>query len=259
VGSVEEVAAYAAIAWYSWSKPPRRSRRPILFGGGGVISHVGARPAPAGAGRSACALLCGARTAVRITRMSSQRKTSSKLCVNLLSRPRTRKHTGCSRRRASSSGARLLDDPALARIRGHVTKMDAAVRELDEEEHIQAPQPDAVYAEEVAGDDRRRLRPQKLRPAQLRPQRRRFDPAKASNLPANRRVLAAENRTWDRICSHEITRSASNIARRSTGKLGADDRLRLEAERAVEGERSLKVGDAEREHVDGGTHRHVGT
>jgi hypothetical protein len=47
--------------------------------------------------RSACAFARGARTGVRMTRMPSERNTSSKLGVNLLSRSRTRKHSGCSR------------------------------------------------------------------------------------------------------------------------------------------------------------------
>jgi hypothetical protein len=34
--------------------------------------------------------------------------------------------------------ARLLGDPALVRIRCHATEVDAAVRELDEEEHVRA-------------------------------------------------------------------------------------------------------------------------
>jgi hypothetical protein len=48
----------------------------------------------------------------------------------------------------------LLRHPALVRIRGHAAEMDAAVRELDEKEHVQAPQPDGVDGQEVAGDDR---------------------------------------------------------------------------------------------------------
>jgi hypothetical protein len=47
--------------------------------------------------------------------------------------------------------------------------VDAAARQLDEEQHVQASQPDGVHGQEVAGDDRRRLRAQELRPALLRP------------------------------------------------------------------------------------------
>jgi hypothetical protein len=37
------------------------------------------------------------------------------------------------------------------------------VRELDEEEHVQAPQPDGIDGQEVAGNGRRRLRAQERR------------------------------------------------------------------------------------------------
>lgn len=47
--------------------------------------------------RSAKALARGARIGVRMIRMPSNRKTSSKLAVNLVSRSRIRNRTGCAR------------------------------------------------------------------------------------------------------------------------------------------------------------------
>ena len=58
--------------------------------------------------------------------------------------------------------ARLLGDPTLVRIRGHATEVDAAARELDEEQHVQTPQPNGVDGEKVTGDDRGRLRAQEV-------------------------------------------------------------------------------------------------
>jgi len=60
--------------------------------------------------------------------------------------------------------ARLLAHPAFVRIRRHATEMDAAIRELDEEEHVQAAQPDGVDGKKVVGDDRRNLRAEEEAP-----------------------------------------------------------------------------------------------
>jgi len=58
--------------------------------------------------------------------------------------------------------ASLLGDKTLVRIRGHATEVDAAARQLDEEQHVQTPQPNGVDGEKVTGDDRGRLRAQEL-------------------------------------------------------------------------------------------------
>ena len=58
--------------------------------------------------------------------------------------------------------ARLLGHPTLVRIRRHATEVDAAVTQLDEKEHVQAPQPDGVDRQKVTSDDRGRLRAQEL-------------------------------------------------------------------------------------------------
>src|SRR6266699_4361274 len=45
--------------------------------------------------------------------------------------------------------------------------MDTPAAELEEEEHIEAPEPERLDSEEVAGDDRVGVRPQELAPAEL--------------------------------------------------------------------------------------------
>jgi hypothetical protein len=44
--------------------------------------------------------------------------------------------------------------------------VDAATGELDEEEHVQPAEPERVDREEVAGDHRLRVRPEKLAPGE---------------------------------------------------------------------------------------------
>src|SRR4029450_2327350 len=61
--------------------------------------------------RSAGAFARGARTGVRITRIPSERNTSSKLRVNLLSRSRTRNRTGCSCSASVITGLRACGVP----------------------------------------------------------------------------------------------------------------------------------------------------
>src|SRR5215218_4289507 len=60
--------------------------------------------------------------------------------------------------------AGLLDDPAPVGVGGAAGKVHASSAELDEEEHLQASEPERVDGEEVAGDDSRRLRTDELAP-----------------------------------------------------------------------------------------------
>jgi hypothetical protein len=76
----------------------------------------------------------------------------------------------------------LLGNPAPSGIRGHAAEVHASTRVLDEEEHVQAPQPERIDGQEVTGDDRGRLRTQELRPTQLRPPRR-------GSIPFRRRIV----------------------------------------------------------------------
>jgi hypothetical protein len=55
--------------------------------------------------------------------------------------------------------ARLLGDPRAVGVRGDAGEVDAAGLQLNEEEDVVAAQQRGLDAEEVAGDDARRLRP----------------------------------------------------------------------------------------------------
>src|SRR6266542_3693808 len=61
--------------------------------------------------------------------------------------------------------ARLLRDPGAVRVRGHAGQMHATTLELDEEEHVQASQPERLDREEVTLEDPGRLLAQERPPA----------------------------------------------------------------------------------------------
>src|ERR1043166_4079647 len=61
--------------------------------------------------------------------------------------------------------ARLLRDPSTVRVGGHTSEMDAATLELNEEEHMQAPQPERLDGKEVTLKNPRGLLAQELAPA----------------------------------------------------------------------------------------------
>jgi len=58
----------------------------------------------------------------------------------------------------------VLRDPAVMGMRGAAGEVHAAGRNLDEEQHVQAPEPDRIDGEEVNGDDTPRLHIQELMP-----------------------------------------------------------------------------------------------
>src|SRR5919204_5156928 len=134
--------------------------------------------------RSACAFARGAAIGARITLIPSERKTSSKTAVNLLSRSRIR-----TRRPLLLLGdrhdqvARLLRDPGAVRISGHAGQMHAPTLELDEEEHVQASQPERLDREEVTLHDPSRLLAQELPPAHARASRCGLDAVAAEHVP----------------------------------------------------------------------------
>jgi hypothetical protein len=72
--------------------------------------------------------------------------------------------------------ARLLGDPGGIGIGGHAGHMDPAGVQLDEEQHIQPPQPDGVDGEEITGHDPSGLLAQKRPPGRIRPPWRRVQP-----------------------------------------------------------------------------------
>ena len=105
--------------------------------------------------RSAKALARGARTGVRMMRILSVRKTSSKLAVNLASRSRTRNRTATSPLgEHHGQVAGLLDHPLSGGIGGDPAHVDPSGVELNEEEHVEATQQHRIDGEEVAGQHR---------------------------------------------------------------------------------------------------------
>jgi hypothetical protein len=64
--------------------------------------------------------------------------------------------------------ARLLRDPSTVRVGGHTSEMDAPTLELNEEEHMQPPQPERLDSKEVTLKDPRGLLAQELAPADAR-------------------------------------------------------------------------------------------
>src|SRR6266487_1830604 len=120
--------------------------------------------------RSACARARGARTGALITLIPSERKTSSKSRVNLLSRSPIR-NRGSTPSSASciSRFCALLGHPPAVRVRRDPGEMHATGRELDDEQHVEALQEQRVDGEEVALEDARRLLAQELCPARLKP------------------------------------------------------------------------------------------
>ena len=82
----------------------------------------------------------------------------------MLSRSRIRKRIFCSAKKRAEV-ASLLGDPASVGVAGTAGEVDAPCAVLDEEEHIEAAQKDALYGEEVTRDNARGLLVQKLVPA----------------------------------------------------------------------------------------------
>jgi hypothetical protein len=79
--------------------------------------------------------------------------------------------------------ARLLAHPAAVGVSRDPGQMNAAARQLDEEQHIEALQEQGVDGEEVALEDARRLLAKKLRPARLETLRCRLDARLLENRP----------------------------------------------------------------------------
>ncbi len=105
--------------------------------------------------RSANALAFGARNGVRMISMPSLWKTSSKARLNLLSRSRIRNRIGCRRSGSDQASCRacwVVQRPS--GFGGAAGEVHAPAAELDEEEHIEAAEPERLDGEEVAGDHR---------------------------------------------------------------------------------------------------------
>src|SRR5207247_9305568 len=61
----------------------------------------------------------------------------------------------------------LLGCPVAVGVPGATCEMDTPAAELEEEEHIEAPEPERLDSEEVAGDDRVGVGTQEVAPAEL--------------------------------------------------------------------------------------------
>ena len=79
--------------------------------------------------------------------------------------------------------ARLLGHPAAVRVGRDPGEVDAAGRELDEEQDVEPLQEERVDGEEVALENARRLLAEKLGPARLEPPRRGLDPRLLQDRP----------------------------------------------------------------------------
>jgi hypothetical protein len=77
----------------------------------------------------------------------------------------------------------LLHDPSAVGMGRDAGEIHASAVELDEEQHVQSPQPHGLHGEEVAGDDAGRLSAEKLRPAHARPSRRWLDAVATKDCP----------------------------------------------------------------------------
>src|SRR6266498_3741669 len=89
--------------------------------------------------------------------------------------------------------ARLLGHPPALGVRRDPSQVNAAGRQLDEEQHVEPLQEERVDGEEVALEDARRLLAQEIRPARLKALRCRLDPRLPENRPDRaRRDLDAE-------------------------------------------------------------------
>ena len=134
--------------------------------------------------RSAIALARGARTGVLMMRTSMAVKTASKAAVNLASRSRMR-----NRKRlpgvveVHEQVAGLLGQPGAGGVGGDAEDVHAAGGVLDDEERVQPAQGDGVEVEQVAGQDRVRLRAQELAPGRSGATRCGIDPGCVEDRP----------------------------------------------------------------------------
>ena len=140
--------------------------------------------------RSAIAFARGARTGVRMIRMSAPVKTASKAVVNLLSRSRIR-NRNCVGAVAEvhEQVAGLLGDPGSGGVGGDPGEVHAAAAVLDHEEDVEAAQEDGVDVGEVDREDRVGLRGQELSPGRAGSSGRGIEPGVLEDLPC---VLNAE-------------------------------------------------------------------
>jgi hypothetical protein len=117
--------------------------------------------------RSANAFAFGARNGVRMISMRSLLNTSSKVRLNLLSRSWIRNRIGVGRSGSDQASWRacwVVQRPSGFAL--HPARCTPPRLEFDEEEHIQAPEPERLDGEEVARDDRRGIGTEELAPTE---------------------------------------------------------------------------------------------
>src|SRR6266542_1579749 len=119
--------------------------------------------------RSANAFAFGARNGVRMISTPSLWKTSSKARLNFALRSWIRKRIGLGRSESDQANWRLLRCPAPIRVGGAAGEVPRPRSELEEEEHVQASEPERLNGEEVAGEHRLGMRTQELTPAEPSP------------------------------------------------------------------------------------------
>src|SRR5436190_15716982 len=115
--------------------------------------------------RSMCAFAFGARTGVRMTLIRSLSRKASKARGNFASRSWIRNRSWRSwSSSANEQVARLLQHPGRVRLAGDRELLEAAAPVREEDEHVEAAQPDGLDGEEVAGEDRLTLRSKEAAP-----------------------------------------------------------------------------------------------
>src|SRR6266540_4092298 len=119
--------------------------------------------------RSANAFAFGARNGVRMISTPSLSKTSSKARLNFALRSWIRKRIGLGRSESDQANWRLLRCPAPIRVGGAAGEVHAPRAELEEEEHVQASEPERLNGEEVAGEHRFGMCAQERTPAEPSP------------------------------------------------------------------------------------------
>jgi hypothetical protein len=117
--------------------------------------------------RSATAFAFGARTGVRMISTPALRNTSSKTRLNLLSRSWIKKRIGLRRSGSDQASWRaccVVHSPSGFAVQPAMCTPPAA--KFNEEQHIEASEPEGLNGEEVTGEHRLGVRAQELTPAE---------------------------------------------------------------------------------------------
>jgi len=127
----------------------------------------------------------GARTGLRMMRMSASVNTASKAVVNAVPVADQEPELGGAVTEVHAQVAGLLGHPHSGGMGGDPGDMYAATGVLDHDEHVEAAQQDGV--DEVDREDRVGLRGEELSPGRSGPARSRIDAGALEDLPHGRR------------------------------------------------------------------------